>query len=176
MDRDTVSRLVALKTHRADRAEDALRHARAAATAAVEAAATARRIATDWSRELPEREARLFEVVVDRPVSQDELTGLRQAMASLRAEEELLRHRADEAADQVRAAQATVEAAVSALAEARRGVTKFEELVTVLRRAAAVEELRQEDGVMEEAASRGYGRADGESDEEGDGDEASWAA
>ncbi|MBL6080034.1 YscO family type III secretion system apparatus protein [Belnapia sp. T18] len=154
MDRDIVGRLVELKRFRANQAEEAQRSARQAGIAAVSAAEAAIRTAAQWTEAMPARAAAIYAPLIGRIVDLDTLEAARQATLALRVKEEVLLQQVEEARARLREAQAAERAASAALAEARRGVEKFVELVRVLRQGAAREAAREEDAVMEEVTAR----------------------
>lgn len=156
MNLDVVRQVHRVKTLHADRAEQEQRARKAALEAALAAADAARRELAGWREEMPRRQAAIYDSIIGKVVGLDALETCKARVADLREHERLLESRLSEAEQAARAATEALDAATARLDQARRAVTKFEDLVAALRRVAALEAERKEDSELEEAAEAGH--------------------
>jgi type III secretion protein O len=165
---DVVRQLQRVKMLHADRAEQEERARRAALDAAVAGVETAREALAAWREEMPRRLAAIYDAVIGRIVTLEELDACKARALELRAHEAVLAQRVTEAEAAAKKALEALQAARARLDAARRAVTKFDDLVATLRASALAEAERKEDSELEEAAETGHrGRA--EDAEDGDG-------
>ncbi len=166
MNPETIRPLLRIKMLRADRAEEEQRRRRALLAAALGAAQAAERALQDWRVEMPRREEAIYAEVIGRVVSRDALDDVKERVVQLRAHERLLEQRLEDAQRAVHEAEKAAEEAAARALRARRDVSKFEEIIAVLRRAGLAEAERREDLELEEfARARDDEMEDGESDE-----------
>lgn len=152
MNADVIRPLLRIKTLRADRAEEEHRRRRAQLNAAIAAAAEAERVLGTWREEMPRREAAIYDEVLGRVVSLEELDAVNERVVQLREHERLLQERLGEAQAAVREAAKAADDAAAQSAQARRDVSKFEEIVAMLRQAGLAEAERREELELEEFA------------------------
>lgn len=152
MNIDIVRQLLRIKTLRADRAEDGYRRQLAIRAAAIAAAEEASRLLEEWRADLPRKEAAVYDTVIGHVVDLQALDDMKARIVALREHTQLLETRLGEAREKVRAADKALQDAAAVLAQARRDVSKFEEIVTMLRHAHLMEAERREDLEMEEFA------------------------
>jgi type III secretion protein O len=152
-----------VKQLRADRAEQEMRRARALAVQAEGAVAEAKRRLAEWIEEMPRRSAALYDEVLGTQLDRDGLEALNRRVVALSEHRQLLEHRVKEAEKALQEARAAAAKAEAHFAAAQRAVSKFDELIEVLRKAAVLEAERKEDSELEEAAeTRRREAADGE--------------
>ncbi|WP_353642788.1 YscO family type III secretion system apparatus protein [Mesorhizobium sp. WSM2239] len=152
MIRKAVDRLLELKEMRRRRAEDELRLRRAALDNAVAAVGTALTDLHGWREELTRREAALFDPLIGEAAALIDLEEVNAKMISLRAHEQLLQKRLEEARAKADLARQSREEAYSAAREGWREVSKFEDLVRALRTNATLEEKRAADLELDDFA------------------------
>lgn len=174
MNADTIRPLLRIKTLRADRAEDEARRRRAAYHVALAAVETAQRTVEEWRADMPRKQAAIYDEVIGRVVNLEALDDVQERLVQLREHERLLQERVAEAQQAARDAGKAADEAAAISAQARRNVSKFEEIVDMLRRANLAEAEHREDLELEEFA-KAAGSNGGE-DESGDNDEWDYAA
>jgi type III secretion protein O len=174
MNADVIRPLLRIKTLRADRAEDEHRQRRAVYNAALAAAETAQQTLEEWRADMPRKEAAIYDEVIGRVVDLEALDAVQERLVQLREHERLLQQRVIDAQAAARDALKAADEAAALSAQARRNVSKFEEIVDMLRRADLAEAERREDLELEEFAKAAG--SNGADDESGDGDEWDYAA
>lgn len=160
---DVIRQVQRVKTVQADRAEQEERARRTALEAAARAVETARATLLDWREEMPRRETAIYDTVIGKLVDLDALDMCKARVVELRAQETLLAERLSETEAAASAARDALDVAHRALAHARRAVTKFDDLVGVLKAAALLEAEAREDAELEESAEVGHRAGERES-------------
>jgi hypothetical protein len=170
MSLETVRQLRQVKRLRADRAEQALRRARAGLAQAEAAVGEAKRVLGEWIAEMPRRAAAIYDAAIGdaaagQTLDREGLEGLKRKVIALSEHRLVLERRVQEAVAAARQAQDGVTAAEAEALKARRVLGKFDELVEVLRRAEFLEAERREDAEMEEASENAGQREEEDADD-----------
>jgi type III secretion protein O len=173
MNADLIRPLLRIKTFRAERAEDEHHRRVALHNAALAGVDTANRTLDEWRADMPRKEAAIYDEVIGRVVDLEALDDVHARIAQLREHERLLQERLTEAQKAARDAGTAADEAAAVAAQARRDVSKFEEIVDTLRHADMAEAERREEIELEEFAKAGSNGAD---DESGETDEWDYAA
>ncbi|MBS0643367.1 MAG: YscO family type III secretion system apparatus protein [Acetobacteraceae bacterium] len=164
MNADAIRPLLRIKQLRADKAEDEHRLRLAQHRAALAEVEAANQALEAWRADMPVKQAAIYDAVIGRVVDLNALDTVQERLIALREHERVLQQRLLELQKAAQQAAAAADEARTRAAEARRNVSKFEEVVDVLRRASLAEAERREDSELEEFA-RASGGDDG--DDEG---------
>ncbi|MBA1143894.1 type III secretion protein [Mesorhizobium neociceri] len=147
-----VQRLLELKELRRRRTEDALRRRHGALDNAVAAVQTAVTDLRRWREHRPSREAALYDPLIGKAAALIDLEEVKAKVISLYQHEQLLQNRLEGARAEADRARQAREEAYHVAREAWRAVSKFEDLVRVLRTDANVEGERSTDLELEDFA------------------------
>ncbi|ULJ74445.1 type III secretion system stalk subunit SctO [Rhizobium gallicum] len=147
-----VHRLLELKELRRRRTEDALRRRHSALDNAVAVVQNALTDLHRWREHRLSREAALYDPLIGKAAALIDLEEVKAKMISMRGHEQLLQNRLEEARAEADRARRAHDEAYHLAREAWREVTKFEDLVGVLRSDAQRKKERSADLELEDFA------------------------